>query len=264
MVATAIIGSAVAGAGASVAGSMAQASATKKASKGQQDAQKYAADIQQQMYETTRGDLSRYSEIGQFSNNLLLDRVYAQKQPTFQKVDYTPVKMDQATLEQTPGYQFNLAQGLKSVQNSAAARGLGNSGAALKGAASYATGLADSTYQNQFNNATTNAQNVYTANLNNSTNTYNAEVAGQTNEYNRLMGLTSVGEAAAAQTGAYGTQTAGNIGQGAIQTAQAIGNNTIQGGNAQAAGYTGAANALAGGMNNYLQYNALKGLYGTA
>jgi hypothetical protein len=57
----------------------------------------------------------------------------------------------QAALEQLPGYQFTLSQGLKSVQNSAAARGLGVSGAAQKGAASYATGLADSTFGNQFN-----------------------------------------------------------------------------------------------------------------
>lgn len=57
----------------------------------------------------------------------------------------------QAALEQLPGYQFTLSQGLKSVQNSAAARGLGVSGAAQKGAASYATGLADQTFGNQFN-----------------------------------------------------------------------------------------------------------------
>jgi hypothetical protein len=136
--------------------------------------------------------------------------------------------MDQETLEKTPGYQFNLTQGLKSTQNSAAARGLGSSGAELKGAASYATGLADSTYQNQFNNANTN----------------------QTNAYNRLMGLATLGEGAAAQTGAYATQTG-----------QSIGNNTIQGGNAQAAGLTGAANSLNNGVNNYMSFNALKGMY---
>ena len=102
---------------------------------------------------------------------------------------------------------------------------LGVSGAAMKGAASYATGLADSTYQNQFNNANTN----------------------QTNAYNRLMGVAQLGENAAAQTGAYGTQTA-----------QSIGNNTIQGGNAQAAGYLGAANALTNGVNSYAQYSALQ------
>ncbi len=54
----------------------------------------------------------------------------------------------QSTLQNLPGYQFTLGQGLKSVQNSAAARGLGSSGAALKGAANYSTGLANSTYGN--------------------------------------------------------------------------------------------------------------------
>jgi hypothetical protein len=77
-------------------------------------------------------------------------------------------------------------------------------------------------------------------------------VTNQTNAYNRLMGIAQLGENAAAQTGAYGTQTAQNVG-----------NNTIQGGNATAAGYLGAANSLNNGVNSYLQYNALtKGLYG--
>ncbi len=52
-------------------------------------------------------------------------------------------------LENTPGYQFTLDQGLKGVQNSYASRGLGTSGAAQKGAARYATGLAQSTYMQQ-------------------------------------------------------------------------------------------------------------------
>jgi hypothetical protein len=208
-VATAIIGSAVVGAGASIAGASAQAGATKDAS-----AQQMA------MYQQTRNDLLPFQKFGQAGANQLQSQL-----PNLT----APITMDEATLRNTPGYQFNLQQGLKSVQNGAAARGLGVSGAAMKGAASYATGLADSTYQNQFNNANTN----------------------QTNAYNRLMGVAQLGENAAAQTGAYGTQTA-----------QSIGNNTIQGGNATAAGYLGAANALTNGVNSYAQYNALQnGLY---
>lgn len=208
MVATAIIGSAVVGAGASVAGSSMQAKSTKKAS-----------DVQERMYQQTREDLLPYNDAGQDATKQLTNRL---KELT------SPIIMDQATLEKTPGYQFNLTQGLKSTQNSAAARGLGSSGAALKGAASYATGLADSTFQNQFNNANTN----------------------QTNAYNRLLQLAQLGESAASATGSYATQTG-----------QSIGNNTIQGGNAQAAGLTGAANSLNNGVNNYLSYNALKGMY---
>lgn len=55
-------------------------------------------------------------------------------------------------LEATPGYQFIRDQGLKGVQNSYAARGLGSSGAAMKGAARYVTGLADATYNQQLQN----------------------------------------------------------------------------------------------------------------
>lgn len=210
---------------------MAQSKATSKASKTQQDAQKYAADIQKQMYDTTRGDLAPYNTAGQAATTQLSNRLS----------DLTsPITMDENTLQNTPGYQFNLQQGLKGVQNSAAARGLGTSGAALKGAATYATGLADSTYQNQFSNAVTN----------------------QTNAYNRLMGVSTLGESAAAQTGAYGTQTGANIGNQAVATGQSIGNNQIQSGNAQAAGYLGAANSVNNGVGNYLQYNALKGMYG--
>jgi hypothetical protein len=90
-----------------------------------------------------------------------------------------PINMTQAQLEQTPGWQFTNYQGQKAVQNAASARGLGVSGAALKGAANFATGLADQTYKTQFDIANTN----------------------QTNAYNRLKSLVDVGENASAQTG---------------------------------------------------------------
>lgn len=66
-------------------------------------------------------------------------------------------------LQSTPGYQWNLNQGEQAATNSAAARGLANSGAALKGASTYASGLADSTYQNQFNDTNALAQEGYNA-----------------------------------------------------------------------------------------------------
>lgn len=142
-----------------------------------------------------------------------------------------PITMDQATLEKTPGYQFNLSQGLKSVQNSAAARGLGNSGAALKGAAQYATGLADSTYQNQFNNAVTN----------------------QTNQFNRLTNVAQSGQNAAAGLGGIGQQTASNIG-----------GNLVGASNAQGASYMAGANAITNAANsasNGYAANRLNGMY---
>jgi hypothetical protein len=143
----------------------------------------------------------------------------------------SPINMSESSLQQTPGYQFNLQQGLESVQNSAAARGLGVSGAAEKGAATYATGLADSTYQNQFNNALTN----------------------QNNQFNRLLGLTQLGQTSAAGLSSIGLAT----GQGQAQSEEAVGQ-------ASAAGTLGAANALSNAVPNYLANSALANLYGNS
>jgi len=123
----------------------------------------------------------------------------------------------EAQLEQTPGYKFNLSQGLKSVQNSNAARGLGVSGAAMKDAAAYATGLADSTFQTQANN-------FYT---------------GQGNAFNRLFDLANMGENAGA-----------NVGSAATSTGQSVGSNMIGAGNANAAAMMATANSASNGANN--------------
>ncbi len=162
-------------------------------------------------------------------------------------------KPTEAELVQTPGYKFTLNQGLRSVQNSAAARGLGTSGAALKGAADYATGLADNTLRTQAD--------IYNANVNRTATNYGNNVARtagifQTNlqnYINPLEYLGSLGESAGVQTGAQGIQSAANQGSA-----------LIAGGNAQAAGTVGAGNAISNGINsginsyqNYQLYSAL-------
>ena len=100
----------------------------------------------------------------------------------------TTTNLSEAQLEQTPGYQFTLQQGLESTQNSAAARGLGVSGAALKGAATYATGLADNTYQNQFTDElNANNQNFTQADTAANTNFTQQDTAANTN-YTQQLG----------------------------------------------------------------------------
>jgi len=212
----ATIGSAVIGAGANLIGGQTQAAAANR-----------AADLQQQQYKQTRQDLLPFTQAGQTATNMLTQQLPALT---------APINLDEATLRQTPGYQFALSQGLKSVQNGAAARGLGSSGAAMKGAANYATGLADQTYLDQFNVANTNMNNAY----------------------NRLMGVASLGANAGAQTGNIGAQLTGNAG-----------NYLTQDGTAQAAGLIGAGNALTNGANSYAGYQlaqnnpySYQGLYG--
>lgn len=53
-------------------------------------------------------------------------------------------------LQNDPGYQFRLQEGQRALENSFAARGLGQSGAALRAAQEYGQGLADQTYNDFF------------------------------------------------------------------------------------------------------------------
>jgi hypothetical protein len=152
----------------------------------------------------------------------------------------------EAGLEQTPGYQFTLQQGLKSTQNAAAAQGLGVSGAALKGAASYATGLADSTYGSQL----TNAINTYNTQLNGWQQGFTDYWSNQTNRYNQLYNIASLGANSAAGQGTSNTQGAANTGN-ALQTA----------GQASAAGTQGAANTLSNALNTPSTQNLLTNLF---
>ncbi len=133
----------------------------------------------------------------------------------------------QSTLEGLPGYQFTLGQGLKSTQNSAAARGLGSSGAALKGAANYATGLANSQYGN------------YATQLQNSANTgeqAGAAIAGvgQNTGQGIANALGYGGNAAAA--GYNGMASSFGNAAGALPLYAMLNNGAFGGGNGQVSG----------------------------
>lgn len=216
-VATAIIGAGVLGAGASIIGSQNAASA-------QRDAANTAASTAMSQYNTTRGDLAPYRDAGSAATAELNNRLPILTAP----IDVTKeLQNPDSTI--TKAYNFTKTQGLKSVQNSAAARGLGVSGAALKGASTFATGLADNTYQNLFNNANTN----------------------NTNAYNRLKGLVDTGETAAAGGGVLGANAA-NTAAGA----------QIGAGNATAAASNATGGAVSNFANNIGGYATYKGLYG--
>lgn len=229
-------GTAVGGA-AQAAGAVASANIAAAASR-------HAVDVANEQYQQTRTDLQPYNEAGQSALGDLTS--LARSGPNGGGTNYLswaeqsqPGQMTQAQLEATPGYQFNLSQGLRSAQNAAAARGLGVSGAALKGAATFATGLADSTYQNQFNNAQTRFSNLLSMN--------SAQQGNLTNQYNRLSNVATMGEDAGAKTGAIGANLA-NTAASATQAA----------GTASAAGLMGAGNAISGSVNNYLGNKALQ------
>lgn len=257
-----LVGSIISGVG-SVAGGLIGADASKSAADTQADAANRAADIQNQQWQQTQANLKPYLQLGTSAISPLLaamgynvtqngDGTYSFNgtnpnnplQQTFSYGAFTAPTAAQA--QATPGYQFTLDQGLKSVQNSAAARGLGTSGAALKGASNYATGLADSTYNDVFNRALS----AYNANFGTAQGVFNTNYNTAANNVNRLTGLVNSGQNAAATNGSLGAATAGNIG-----------NTLTSGANAIAAGTVGSSNALTNALsnigNNALTYGLL-------
>lgn len=213
-VATAVIGSAVIGAGATMYGA-------NKAAEAQTAAADKAGNIAQAQYQQTRADLEPFRDIGKLGASELTKRLSELT---------SPITIDPNQLQESDYFKFASTQGQKAVTNSAAARGLANSGAALKGAAAFAKGLATDTYKTAWEMENTN----------------------RTNAYNRLKGLVDTGQNAAAQTGSAGTAAA-NTSAGAA----------IGAGNAQAA----AANATGGAISNLASniggYAMYKGLYGS-
>lgn len=107
-----------------------------------------------------------------------------------------------STFRADPGYQWSVDQGSKALQNSAAARGVLNSGATAKALTTFGQGLADQQYGNYFGrlqslagvgqsatNATQQAGQAYATGAGNAfTNAGNARASGYTGAANAFAG----------------------------------------------------------------------------
>jgi len=122
-----------------------------------------------------------------------------------------------------PGYAFRMREGLKSLDRQAAARGGLISGGALKAAQRYGQDLGSQEYQNAFNRYQVNRANQLTP----------------------LQSMSGMGQTTAAQLGNAGQTYAGQAGAAYGAAGQA-----------QASGYMGAANAISGGLGQYLNYTS--------
>lgn len=133
-----------------------------------------------------------------------------------------------ANYQQSPGYQFQMDQGLDAAQSSAYARGGGLSGRTLTDLNNYAQGVANQDYNGYMDRATNDYQ------------TY----------LNRLQGVGQMGQASAGMQ----ASAAGNYGTNGMNAIGSMGD-------ARAAGTVGSANAWTSGINNaiaglgYMQAN---------
>lgn len=144
-----------------------------------------------------------------------------------------------ADFQADPGYDFRLAEGMRGIENSAAARGGLLSGAALKAAGQYNQNFASNEYQNAYNRFNTN----------------------QSNQFNRLASLAGVGQTATNATQQAGQNYANQAGSNLITAGNAAAN-----GAQRASGYLGqgigfATNQLANVWGNYGGANNPYGSY---
>lgn len=154
--------------GALVGGAAMSSSAASKAAKAQQNAANQASQISKDQYAQTRADLAPYRDTG--ANAL---KRYADASGV-NGADARTASF--ADFRADPGYEFQMSEGLRGVQGSAAAGSLGiNGGGVLKALQRYGQGVADQGYNNYLE---------------------------------RFKTLSSLGENAAAQTGNFGAQAA--------------------------------------------------------
>jgi hypothetical protein len=134
--------------------------------------------------------------------------------------EYTPFGMQQ--FQADPGYGFRLSEGQKALERSAAARGNLMSGGTGKALTRYGQEMGSQEYMNAFNR-------------------YQAE---RNARLNPLQSLAGVGQTST-------QQLAGQAGQLGAGLSESIG----AAGQARASGYMGTANAIGGGLNQYLNYS---------
>jgi len=133
-----------------------------------------------------------------------------------------------------PGYAFRVKEGLTALDRQAAARGGLISGGALKAAQRYGQDMGSQEYQNAFNRYQIN----------------------RANQLNPLQAMAGQGQTSAGQLGNVGQSYASNLANAGQNYANQAGAAYGAAGQAQASGYMGMANAAAGGLGQYLNYQS--------
>jgi hypothetical protein len=213
-----------------IGGALISSNGAQDAANTEANAANNASQVQLQMFNQTQANEQPYLQAGNNSLAALLKGVGVG--PGTANTGSGPLNapFTAAQYQQSPGYQFQMNQGLNAINNTASARGGVNSGNTLKSLTQYGTGLANQDYQQAYQNY----------------------VAQQNQQFGQLQTLAGSGQNAAANLGALGSQVGSSVGS-----------NIIGAGNASAAGQVATANTIGNSLNslgsNYLLYNALNG-----
>jgi hypothetical protein len=195
--------------GAAIVGSAAiGSSAASKAARAQERAATEGAAAQERMFNR---QVELQEPFRQAGVNALPELIAASR--------YQPFGMEQ--FQQDPGYAFRMKEGLRALENTAAARGGLLSGNQMRGVTRFGQELGSQEFTNAFNR-------------------YQAERAARLNPLQSLAGM--------------GQTTAANVAGQAGQYGQAQAANAAAMGNIRASGYINTANALTGAIGQGVNY----------
>jgi len=229
----AFIVGAIVGAGASLIGGAMASSAASKAAKTQAKSADKATELQKQMYEEGVVRQKPFYEAGITAQNRLMDLLGLSDRTTAEGYGSGIRPFGMSDFQADPGYAFRMKEGLKSLDQQAAARGGLISGNALRAAQQYGQDLGSQEYQNAYNRYRTNRSDVLTP----------------------LQSILGQGQTTASELGRTGANYATNAGS-----------NMIAAGNARASGYVNSADAwskalggTANTINSNMMYNQMFG-----
>jgi len=205
-------------AGAGILGSIIGGGASIAAGAEEAQAQEQAAQLQYKMFQQVQGNEQPFLAGGQ--NALAALQKGLGLGPGGTGTGPLDAPFNPSNLQNTPGYQFTLNEGLDAAKNEASTTGNIGGGNTLKALTGYATGLADTTYQQQFED-------------------YLAQNAATVGDLGSLVTL--------------GSNAGSNSATGASTFGANIASDIAGAGASTAAGITGAGNAAAGGINNLSQ-----------
>lgn len=215
------LGSALLGLGSALVGKSDannEARAAQRAAKLQKQAADAAIAEQRRQFDATTANLAPYlgagtRGIGTYEQEL---RSGAYDAPTF---DFQARERGQYNLGADPIFQNVLDQAMKRIQTSAAARGSLGGGGTQRALQREAVNFGQ-----QFENQDYNRfQNEEATRYGRAVDAYGRSYGARQDRANRFLGLSTMGQGAAAQQGQFGQQMAGEVGQLGLQGATSLG-----------------------------------------
>jgi hypothetical protein len=200
----------------------AQSDAAAKSAAVQKEMTDKSIAAQREMFDIGRTDLAPYREGGVTAQNQLMQMLGIGGDKNAQGYGRYAKDFGMSDFTADPGYQFRLKTGLESLERSAAARGMGLSGAALKGITDYSQNKASDEYANAFNRYQTN----------------------RAAQLDPLFKFYTGGQASAANSAAGASNLGSNLGTTYSNLGTNLGKAATDAGAAAAGGYVAGGNAI--------------------